>query len=155
MTGTNNDYPIILERPIDTTDHHIEFEDYICGHQHELDSCYTACTPPSLEQASVKKSSFFIKILPLVISVLVLFGSVVVWAASIEGNVKEWATIQDRAFMERVEKNIENRYVERHEFSRIDESLKNQKDDLEDIKRQQREMHRKIDKIYDRFINEQ
>ena len=116
-----------------------EFEDHIMSDQNK-------------EKVSQVRTSNIIKVATLLLTVLIAIVSAVVWAADTRSEIKDdTISIVDNAKKD-IENNADDLYAKRYEFTRIDEALKNQAIDIDEIKREQKENGKKLDKLYNHLI---
>ena len=88
------------------------------------------------------KQSEWLKWIPIIIAVVSLVTGAVVWANSEHTDIKAWTTQKNYVTTKDLEKSFEKQYVPKEDFSRIEQSIKDQKDDIKEIKE-------KLDKILD------
>lgn len=75
------------------------------------------------------------------ITILSLTVGGVVWAFSIKDNIEVWTLDQDND----IKQDIDDQYVKKDDFARIEQKLENQKENME-------KMDKKIDQILDKLL---
>ena len=76
------------------------------------------------------------------LTVLTLSITAVVWASSEHSSIKSWMLDQSNTIKKELQNDSEKNYVPKEDFSRIDQSIRDQKEDIKEIKD-------KLDKIFD------
>jgi len=78
----------------------------------------------------------------LILTILSLTVAAVVWASSEHSDIRAWTADQDYVTKQELQKSFEKQYVPKEDFSRLDQSLCDQKEDIKEIKD-------KVDKIFE------
>ena len=78
----------------------------------------------------------------IVLTILSLSVAAAVWASSEHGSIKSWTAEQDYVTKQEVVQSVEKRYVPKENFSRVEQSISDQKEDIKEIKD-------KVDKIFE------
>jgi septal ring factor EnvC (AmiA/AmiB activator) len=82
------------------------------------------------------------KVVGLIITVIGLTITCVLWAATEHSDIKTFTEQQNYVIQKDIKEHVEDRYVPKESFSRVEQSLQDQKEDIKEIKK-------KIDKIFD------
>lgn len=74
------------------------------------------------------------KIVGVIVTIVSLTTACVLWAATEHSDIKTWTETQNYVIEKDVKEHVKDRYVPKESFSRIEQSLKDQKEDIKDIK---------------------
>ena len=78
----------------------------------------------------------------IVVTVITLTIACVLWASTEHSDIKSFTSQQDYVITKDLKEYSQERYVPKESFSRVEENLKGQKEDINEIKN-------KLDKIFD------
>ena len=79
-------------------------------------------------------NSILIKYIGIFLTVITMAIGAVVWASSEHSALKDWTTNTVADTKSEVREEIKEHYVQKQETSRIEQQLKDQKDDIKEIK---------------------
>lgn len=96
----------------------------------------------ALAKSNVKSQSDWPKWAGILLTALSLLVAAAVWASSEHMTIREWTADQDYVTKQELSHSFEKQYVPKADFSRVDQSLCDQKEDIRDIKI-------KVDKIFE------
>lgn len=93
-----------------------------------------------------------IKLAGIILSLVGLSTGFIVWAATEDSKIKDWAAEQDRFHQQAIIEMTREYYVPRSDFVRVETILKNQNEDVKDIQGDMDGINETVEKIY-RSIN--
>jgi len=99
-------------------------------------------TDDKIEMAIKKNQKDWPKWITIILTVLSFTVAAVVWASSEHSNIKDWTTQQDYVTNQVLSDSFEKHFVPKADFSRIEQNMIDQKEDIGEIKT-------KVDKIFE------
>lgn len=98
---------------------------------------------------SVKRNIMdWLKFIPIILTIITITVGAAIWASTEHSDIKAWTLDQDNATKSEIKESSEKRFVPKEDFSRIDENMKRQKEDIKEIKD-------KLDKLLEMLLRQQ
>lgn len=120
--------------------------------------CCSKCHRPFLNEKApynsprAERNSLIMKIAAIALSTVLAIGGAASYVHSSSNDVRKEAIAHTDQTKKDIESHAEKKYSGREQVGRIEESLKNQKDDIGEIKKEQKNISKKIDTIVNHLI---
>jgi Tfp pilus assembly protein PilO len=101
-------------------------------------------TRTSIDNIAIKKLNEWLKYIPIFITIISLSVGAAVWASSAHDSIKSWTLDENSAIKTELKATMQEQYVPLHEFTRVQQCLEDQQNNLEKIEN-------KLDKILDKL----
>jgi Tfp pilus assembly protein PilO len=92
----------------------------------------------------IKRASYWPPFVTVMVLLIATAVGVTVWATTEHSDIKAWTAEQDYVTKKELKDTFKEQYVPLHQFTKVEEALENQKDDLKDLKY-------KMDKVLQRL----
>lgn len=79
--------------------------------------------------------SEWIKVLAVLLTIIGMVVTITVWANNSHAEIKSWTSEQDYVTKTELKDTMKEQYVPLHEFTKVQQSLKDQKEDLQKIEK--------------------
>jgi Tfp pilus assembly protein PilO len=98
----------------------------------------------SIDNIATKKINEWLKYIPIFITIISLSVGAAVWASSAHDGIKSWTLDENSAIKTELKATMQEQYVPLHEFTRVQQCLEDQQNNLEKIEN-------KLDRILDKL----
>lgn len=109
-------------------------------------------TRDEIEKTTQKKTSILLRVAPVVLTIILAISGLFGWFSSMDNDIKAYADTRVKEMQTEVEKDNDVKFAKKSDVSRIEESIKHQEKDIQDIKTEQRELSKKMDRVIEHLI---